>query len=141
MHASPLADTADSSPGPRSVSRRPCCRSAQGRRWSRTEAAPKAPISCTAGPAGLSQDDPKRGALPTLALMTSTAAREKQALRQQRGGTIPEQPSAIEKDAGGEIPPGLLGVPQWTRTSSAGQEYNCMSHRRFFHAMPEETSF
>lgn len=60
--------------------------------------------------------------------MTSTAAREKQALRQQCGGTLPEQPSAIEKDAGGEIPPGLLGVPQWTRTSSAGQEYNCMSH-------------
>lgn len=62
------------------------------------------------------------------AVMTSTAAREKQALRQQCGGTLPEQPSAIEKDAGGEIPPGLLGVPQWTRTSSAGQEYNCMSH-------------
>ena len=42
---------------------------------------------------------------------------------------VPEWPSAFVKDAGGEIPfPALLGVPQWTRTLSAGQEYNCMSH-------------
>lgn len=29
---------------------------------------------------------------------------------------------------GGSSSPGLLGVPQWTRTLSTGQEYNCMSH-------------
>lgn len=28
----------------------------------------------------------------------------------------------------GNSSPALLGVPQWTRTLSTGQEYNCMSH-------------
>lgn len=106
------------------------CRRATVRAVGGGGAARTAPSSCAArAPKGgrLSQ-----GAAPSAgrAVMTSTAAREKQALPHQRveRGTLPEQPSAVEKDAGGEIPPGLLGVPQWTRTSSAGQEYNCMSH-------------
>lgn len=52
---------------------------------------------------------PSAGSWAHTTLMTSTVVREKQELQQQSGEIIPEWPSAIVKDAGGEIPPGPAG--------------------------------
>lgn len=85
---------------------------------------------------------PSAGPCAHTTLMTSTAVREKQELQQQSGDIIPQWPSAIEKDAGREIPPGPAGSATmdknfiyWPRV----QLYE--SSLYFFHAMPEETSF
>lgn len=52
---------------------------------------------------------PSAGPWVHTTLMTSTVVREKQELLQGSGEIIPDWPSAIVKDAGGEIPP----LPCW----------------------------
>lgn len=62
-------------------------------------------------------------------LMTSTVVREKQELQQQEWRNNSRMAICYCKRCRrGNSSPALLGVPQWTRTLSTGQEYNCMSH-------------
>lgn len=140
LHVSPFADTADST-GPHSVSRRSKLMVyIQGHQWSCTETTH---FLLSPDLVGFQRMPfPSAGPWVYTTLMTSTVVREKQELLQQRGEIIPEWPSAIVKDAGGEIPPGPAGSATmdknfiyWPRV----QLYE--SSLYFFHAMPEETSF
>lgn len=140
LHVSPFADTAEST-GPHSVSRRSKLMVyIQGHQWSCTETTH---FLLSPDLVGFQRMPfPSAGPWVHTTLMTSTVVREKQELRQQRREIIPEWPSAIVKDAGGEIPPGPAGSATmdknfiyWPRV----QLYE--SSLYFFHAMPEETSF
>lgn len=140
LHVSPFADTADST-GPHSVSRRSKLMVyIQGHQWSRTKTTH---FLLSPDLIGFQRMPfPSAGPWVHTTLMTSTVVREKQELQQQSGEIIPEWPSAIVKDAGGEITPGPAGSATmdknfiyWPRV----QLYE--SSLYFFHAMPERLPF
>lgn len=112
----------------------------QGHQWSCTETTPFLRSPDLVGFQRM--PFPSAGPCAHTTLMTSTVVGEKQELPQQSGDIIPQWPSAMEKDAGREIPPGPAGSATmdknfiyWPRV----QLYE--SSLYFFHAMPEETSF
>lgn len=105
LHVSPFADTADST-GPHSVSRSSKLMMVyiQGHQWSCTETTH---FLLSPDLIGFQRMPfPSAGPWVHTTLMTSTVVREKQELLPGSGEIIPDWPSAIVKDAGGEIPPG-----------------------------------
>lgn len=89
------------------------------------------PISCTAPTQEALKEchSQVQGPCSPTTLMTSTVVREKQELQQQEWRSSSRMAICYCKECRrGNSSPALLGVPQWTRTLSTGQEYNCMSH-------------